>query len=66
MATRRTRVRLAWPLLYCVFDSVLTGNDIAGKYGARIMRLTQVQDFSIHDIALVDGNSTSGSHIASI
>ncbi|KAH8904279.1 Rhamnogalacturonase A [Coniochaeta sp. PMI_546] len=26
----------------------------SGKYGARIMRLTQVQDFSIHDIALVD------------
>lgn len=29
----------------------------ARKYGARILRLSQVQDFSLHDITLVDGLS---------
>jgi hypothetical protein len=36
----------------------LPGTDtrfLDGKYGARILRLSHVDSFSIHDIALVDG-----------
>ncbi len=32
---------------------------IDGKYGCRLLRLSRVEDFSIHDIALVDGKSVA-------
>ncbi len=34
---------------------VLLTPAVDGKYGCRLLRLSKVEDFSIHDIALVDG-----------
>jgi len=34
-----------------------------GLYGPRLLRLTDVVDFSVHDIALVDGTIIHSKHL---
>ncbi len=55
MVTKLTGVRTA----VCGKGNHQLTHALDGKYGARLVRLSSLQDFSFHDIALVDGESAT-------